>query len=485
MKRLRKIERFGMTMGMAFVLSVMPFCGVEAKKVTIDNDGKPMDNPYGKIEDIPPSYEADGLDYYDCYVPYGLTIEDIGGYCTSSYHDGVYVYGPMSDADKKRYAGDKVNLFNDSQTVASGTAVFDRYDSTGSIFKSKSDGFEVYAMAVQKFFFPDSIIGETDNGGHKWQQWDSTNRGTLIDVVLNDGTVIHFTLGDCNAEPHTNGWDSATSGSYTEVQSSELHYDQYRYLFSNVSSNCIELYGKRGSSDEISSPDAFMSKYGLKMDGSGKHIAYYRVYNKKIGDAGVKRTSKAGKEASYSLGDVSITGRSDDEDNTVALNDAKESDLKGMPKESKLLDDASIPSLPDSSSLSGDEKETVGLLKENLEEDSLSVQLIRYLRIAVVFLGLVMLLGIVLLNVAYLFDSANIFFDFSLLGALTLGYLYMSRSDGNVTQRRMVKISITLLVVGTLLVSGGVYAWVFYLTRKTMDFISWCGRVISYFKRAI
>lgn len=476
MKRLRKIWRFGMTVGMALVLSVMPFCGVEAKKVTIDNNGKPMDNPYGKIEDIPPSYEADGLDYYDCYVPYGLTIEDIGGYCTSTYYDGSNPYGPMSDADRKRYAGDKVNQFDPATTVASGTAIFDRDDGSGFIFKSGSSQYEVYAMAVQKFFFPDSIV-KSEQG--KWQTWDSTNRGTLIDVILTDGTVIHFTLGDCNAEPHTNGWDSATSGSYTDVKSSELHYDQYRYLFSNVSSNCIELYGQN------TAPDNFMAKYGLKMDGSGKHIAYYRVYNKKIGDAGVKRTSKAGKEASYSLGDVSITGRSDDESNTVELNDSKESDLKGMPKESKLLDDASIPSLPDSSSLSGDEKETIGLLKENLEEDSLSVQLIRYLRIAVVFLGLVMLLNIVLLNVAYLFDCVNILFDFSLLGALTLGHLYMSRSDGNVTPRRMIKISITLLVVGTLLVSGGVYAWVFYLTRKTMDFIGWFGRVISYFKRSI
>lgn len=479
MKRLRKIGRFGMTVGMALVLSVIPFCGVEAKKVTIDNDGKPMDNPYGKIEDIPPSYEADDLDYYDCYVPYGLTIEDIGGYCTSTYTDCGYSYGPMTDDCKKLYAGDKVNQYNASKDLeVKGRAVFDRYDDSGTIFKSKgTNSYETYAMAIQKFFFPDNIVSE--DGGNKWQQWGITNRGLLVDVILTDGTVIHFTIGSCNAEPHTNGWDSATSGSYTEVQSSELQYDQYKYLFSNVSSNCIELYGTDGAAT------AFMNKYGMKFDGSGNHIAYYRVYNKRIDDTDVKRTSSAGKEVSYSLGDVSITGRSDDKDNTVSLNDAKESDLKGMPKESKLLDDASIPSLPDSSSLSGDEKETIGLLKENLEEDSLSVQLIRYLRIAVVFLGLVMLLNIVLLNVAYLFDCANIFFDFSLLGALTLGYLYMSRSDGNVTPRRMVKISITLLVVGTLLVSGGVYAWVFYLTRKTMDFIGWFGRVISYFKRSI
>ena len=64
------------------------------------NNGQPRSNPYGKITTIAPSFS--GVDYYDCYVPYALTNEQLGGYSIANIVDGSDTYPPMAAAIRRQ-----------------------------------------------------------------------------------------------------------------------------------------------------------------------------------------------------------------------------------------------------------------------------------------------------------------------------------------------------------------------------------------------
>ena len=57
------------------------------------NNGQPRSNPYGKITTIAPSFA--GVDYYDCYVPYALTNEQLEWHMRNH---GLFVgYAPINN----------------------------------------------------------------------------------------------------------------------------------------------------------------------------------------------------------------------------------------------------------------------------------------------------------------------------------------------------------------------------------------------------
>ena len=53
----------------------------DAGEVLYDNSGHIRTNPYGD-SGLPPF--LDECDYYDCYIPYKKTLEQIGGYCVDA-----------------------------------------------------------------------------------------------------------------------------------------------------------------------------------------------------------------------------------------------------------------------------------------------------------------------------------------------------------------------------------------------------------------
>lgn len=428
------------------LLVVLFIARIDAYAITIDNDGSAMEVPYGKCEDVPSSYED--LDYYDCYLPYKLTTGEIGGCSLTGLWDLGNFYEPMTQGDMKLKIGDKVNL--QGVYAYCGGVPRSGYDSSAgnACLYTDANGNQVYAMAVQKFFF------NREEGN--FYGWDMSCRGQLIDVVLTDGTVIHFALGDTNAEAHTNGLVSATS-SAASGDATKLNYKQYHNLFSATAGNCIELW----VGTDVNS---FMRKYGFKYDGTGNHIAFYRMYNGKLGE-NHKRKSGVGTEPAFNLDGVTIS----DNDESSESGDSSgsrlvsEYEILAMDKfKPKLSDDASKIELPDGSELLSNERVNVDLIKETINTNTKD-KVIFYARVSVVFVGMLMLLYIILVVVAYSFDRVNNFIDFNLLQVITLGRFSISddeRQGQGYTLRRVIKLSFVCFIVGMLLVTGGIYAWI-------------------------
>ena len=63
------------------------------------------------------------------------------------------------------------------------------------------NGNKYYMMAIQEFFYCFPGIKEDAS----FPKWGSQN-GQLVDVILTDGTVIHFVIVDANDSAHTKWW---------------------------------------------------------------------------------------------------------------------------------------------------------------------------------------------------------------------------------------------------------------------------------------
>lgn len=421
---------------------------------TIDNNGNPRDNPYGKNESIPSSFV--GVDYYDCYIPYSKTVEEIGGICTSIGSNNPDGYYAMPDYVKTWRVGDRTNYQGDYAAVNGVSRV--GYDDTGCSIYTDSNGTKYYAMAVQKFFY---------NKDGAYFGWSTANRGQILDVIFTDGTVVHFIVGDANAEQHTNGW----SGGFVNEADficNTLNYTQYKYLFSCMSGNCFELWG--GSS---ACANGFLNKFGLKSDGSGNHVAYYRMYNAKISDP-PQRSSGVPTDVSYSLGNVTIDDTTPDSgannpnttqesENTYGFSTdlwVAEKDLNGMPNMIDLTEKATQINLPDGSELSNSESNNVVQIREDLSM-STTEKVLTTARVFVVLAGLLLYLYAIFLIVAYLFDRSNNFIDISLLSVMTLGVISKDKGifeEENEGLNRILKISFVCFIVGSMLIAGTIYS---------------------------
>lgn len=157
--------------------------------------------------------------------------------------------------------------------------------------------------------------------------------------------------------------------------------------------------------------------------------------------------------------DVSSSGSSSGNGSSSLVSEDKLDGMSGLT--AKLSDNANSFLLPDNSSLTGRENTVIFIMRSNMKM-STQERLITWVRVFIVFMGILMFLYIVILFVAYCFDIVNVFFDISLLKLVTFGKIsYDSDVDKNkMCLRRLLKYSIVLFCVGSLLVSGGVYVWV-------------------------
>lgn len=459
-----------------------------AEKVEYDNNGNTKLNPYGKNTSIPSSYE--GLEYYDCYIPYAKKLKEIGGICISGLtdHQTNKEYSAMPEKRREWYVGDFVNYeypYLDLSYSSGGFLPKGKYigayetDTNATIWKDEN-GNKYYGFAIQRFFYPDD---------KKYFPWSIENRGQLVDVILTDGTVLHFVVADANSHLDCNGFDGDTS-SGTDRVCSTLNYPQYRYLFSSVAGNCIELWAK--SADDVS---VFAKKYGL--NGAGTHIAYYRMYNGTMMD-NPTRTSKAGKEAAYSLsGEVIVTDTQSDQgrvsesadessessDNKkVALGDdavlKDEFELEGMKGfKSSISDSAEKIDLVDVTSLNTAEIDNMTYISNSISS-STKDKIMTAIKVSIVMIGILMLFYIILLIIAVSFDKSNTFFSFSLLGLISLGRLNLMDDEKNgngFTMKKLIRICVVLFVVSSMLISGvflsNIVQNIYYILMYILDFI--------------
>ena len=442
--------------------------GSKVSAVTLDNDGKALSKPYGDCK-VESSFKD--AKYYDCYVPYNTKVSEIGGWSTSviAYTDTTYNYSMKSYYPQRIDSTCFSYVINGYKSVSSGWHGANvSGESTGAQVFTDSKGNKYYGMAIQEFFYASG-----NEGSNNFPTWNTPNMlGQLVDVILTDGTVIHFVIVDANDSAHTNGGPMEKSLWNVQYTYSSMKNETYKHLFHAACGNCIELAGVSwgaGTSE-------LMSKYNLSEDGN--KIAYYRLYNVKI-DNSPERSESAGKDVSYSLGDVSITSKQDDSSDSNSVSNSEvliaENDLKGMPKEKLIKGTAKSISLPNGDDLTAGEKGTIDNVKESVKTDKKDI-LENKVRVLIAFIGLLMILYVVFLYAAYAFDYANIFVDISLLSVVTFGFLSLKdksmNSENKFYLKKVHRVAVVFLIVGIILISGSVSNWMYRLIRLVMNKIN-------------
>lgn len=214
-------------------------------------------------------------EYYDIQVPY-LTARDIGGYAVE-VDTNVARY--RFTAETYDYADNKIGckiLMQSSRTPSKLAKTV--YDSvTDSWLLDCEEGLR-YAITLPKGYFPDAMV---DIGFYPWAKLSDT--GIYADLILDDGTVIPCVVIDGINTVHSNGTDikdgwTATAKSrnndYTRYRLAELRLPQYEAFFHAAGCYAVEYFGNAS---------AFMDRYNICVDGSGRYINFIRVYRKKLG----------------------------------------------------------------------------------------------------------------------------------------------------------------------------------------------------------
>lgn len=215
----------------------------------------------------------DGVPYYDMDVPYKLTCGQIGGmlegtgkdrytgktFTRPSYVSNIHIGDGVSRETAASYM---TTLFSKSSTQYKIAAL---WESEGRVMSKDIPKMGTlygrYMSAIQPYFYSskDSF----------WKVSECV--GQYFDVVLTDGTVIPFIVIDENAKEHTNKDTSDSPSAYWPT--GKILMPEYNYLFNGCGGNCLELIGENGCVDD------FKKFYKL---GTDNHIAYYRMYKKKV-----------------------------------------------------------------------------------------------------------------------------------------------------------------------------------------------------------
>lgn len=432
---------------------------ITAHAVTLDNDGSEKENPYGDTG-LAKSFEAE---YYDCYMPYGLTLKEIGGYATGAIWAAYQQYNaPMAESMQNAHVGTFVNYENDllgrNSTLSRAFSGMNAYkeSDTGMQIVEDSNGTQYYISAFPGFMFYNSTAGTNGFPSYSSEAW-----GTAVDIILTDGTVIHFAMGDSVAPQHSNG--GIENPQYFDViyENAPLTMPQYKHLYQAQSGHSVEVWGTSGCSQ------AFMDKYNIGDGEDQNKIAVARIYNKKVGD-NPERASGVSEEVSYSLGDVTIgSGGGEDGDDGTGEDSmgnviTSEWDLVGMTHlKSKLAEQQSQIELKSREDLSTGEQYSVATVKENLEYEH-QASAIDTVRVSVVFVGLCLVFYSVMLLVCYLFDKSNSFIEISLVKFITFGYLEYTDDElakgqqGKASSKRLLVLVVIIMIIGCLFISGGV-----------------------------
>lgn len=467
-RKLRKVVILAM-------MCITLLCSIEVVKadVTIDNTGEEMKSGYYGDSKLASSFS--NAKYVDCYVPYKLTPEDIGGYAVGAYaastQNSEAKGAPMPESTRGKpvatvvtYEGYYDYLTNKWPALKAGNSAgftVETEESTQMDIVTDKNGNKYYMCAVQPWFFR-----HEKKGADNFPDVDTVSpdpKGYLFDVILTDGTCIHFVCMDINAAQHTNGIDETGESKFDTVYTnSELKMKQYNNLFSSQNGNTFELWGHNPC-------DGFMQKYNFGSGEDKTKIAYYRMYNIKLSDS-PQRNQGVGKEVSFSYGNVTIKEGSNGVDISNGLK--AEKDLTDMPSLDLISDDQNTVNLPDSSSLTAKENATVDYIRTNIKNER-EDKFYTFAVTSVVFVGLMLILYAVLLLLAYIFDRANILFNISLLGIISLGHLSYP-SDATMEKgflKRILKICFILIMVGSLLVTLHVLNIISMIVFKVMDML--------------
>lgn len=468
--------------------------------VGVANDGKLKSS--GKECFVDSGYTSSFKDikYYDATLPYKEKIKTIGGqykHMSKTYLDynigrstmiEFYTLARYADASKR------INMHTTYVRCFQGKYEKDTITKEGWQTITDKNGITYLLTAVQPYFFSCAVTktysadGSTtlDNGnyikkykGFPAEHGSSDPVGQLIDVILTDGTCIHFVCCDVNADGDTNGGGLSSWDGYRDY--TELHYKWYKNLFSAVNANCIEMLATEAGTK------AFRRNFGLESKSGGKGsvgIAYYRMYNKHLGDK-IEVTSEDAKKVVHNLGKQSVGTVN----KTNVKNNATVVSTKLAYQETDLSAYATLKETDiQGKYLSGANKGTLGQsdissLKEwedNINDSTILSGVLRFLRVLTQIIGILFLMWILLIYVGYWFDRLNNFVDLDAVGILTLNKLHTSDTEEECTfslksamkekkmtvnHKAILGICLTGGVFGVLVVSGQVYVILGYFVN--------------------
>lgn len=457
-----------------------------ADSYTINNDGKEKSKKEVYVDSkLPSSFRK--VKYYDCQIPYKLVPNDIGGWATKV--TGNANYGPMSEDDKKnKNMGSYINWQNDYTFKYGGTQSYE--SDTGCILITDKNGTQYYVTAIQGYFYNSSNVGK-----NSFPAFSIDNRGQLFDVILTDGTVIHFCVGDANSSHHTNGGvegkvdKGEDSGSDGVWYFSKVKMKQYKNLFAAQSANQIEIWGHSGCAEK------FQKKYNIGTGKKNVQIAYYRMYNKKISDAPKVATSDC-KKKSYKL---SISGIKSTSSNGVTSTDKSKASTDGisfantgMYSESEFIDNLCLVEedldFSNSDDLSKDQLKSITDWKNNIDYEN-EDGILKFIRVVVMFMGILFLVWMLFIYLCYWMDRINNFVDIDFLPMVTGGRLRVSPEEHECTfnpknfvkgqpqtvnHRAVLSICLIGIFFAVLVITGKLYDVINFLVRKILG---WLGLV--------
>ena len=446
-----------------FFVSVVPI-KADAVTVTLDNDGSPMGNPYGQCE-VKPSFDAD---YYDCYIPYNMTCEEIGGIATvmQDYIHSAKISGRVNYEGTIELASGLVNSWGGGLTPG-------YCENTDVMTMSAEDGTQYYVAAIPSFCYRHNLVGTNNFYG-----WSLENRGQLYDLILTDGTVLHFVVGDVKADAHTNGGGEVDDFYSTNT----VNYEQYYHLFQAEAGETLEVFGNGGGC-----VSKFMDYYNIGNGDDQNRIAYIRMYNIRLRDCEVVREDGIPAGVGYTHDGVTIVANpnanndditiTDENGNPISVNIVPESSLTGMPESVSIGADASDVALPDRENLTISELNSLQSSKDAIEARN-SIKVFDFARHAMVFLGLLLMVYVLLILLSAMFDRVNSFIDISLVSLFTFGAIKVSNEEetkGQVGYASNTKLYVSIgvmAVVSALLISGAVIPGVMKAVQWAFDGLS-------------
>jgi len=419
---------------------------------TMPNDGYEKENPYGD-SGLPSSFDSG--EYYDCAIPYNVTIGEIGGYAidivasTPSYSN----WQPLAEEKKAWYPGCYVNYYTDSCPTYGAEGYYE--EETGA-WTINYNGIEFYVSALQGFFFANDLAGT--NGFAPSGENSSACNGQVVDIILTDGTCIHFICSDFNSNNHTNGGPPESVLWNIMFEFETMYLPQYKNLYAAVGTNTIELYGKPGSASKV------QEKYNIGNGEGENRIAYYRMYNLNLNTSDFNAISEEAKSVSYNIGDIDDSSREGGHQSSSGSAIVSEWELAGMPKYGGIAEGQSNIDIVGRENLNTSELVTLEEIKADLElqEESISLDKARGF---VVFIGLLLMVYSMLLLTAMVLDKVNTWIDISMVKTVSLGIINYAPNDIDkedvsskyITTKKLTFSIIIIFVVGGVLVSGGVF----------------------------
>lgn len=424
-------------------------------------DGKAKDVPFGDLG-IDSTIDAK---YYDWFCPFNVSFEEIGGYATDCKYQsgcayvGAFSYLDSSSASEKYFDTAFNREFNKNGSSMWGYTI--KTEDNTNLNYIEKDGVKFYIAAIPK--------GVYNYSGSSFAFGNGTfmSNGFVFDVIIADGTVIHFIAGDgigvyhsnCDSGDVDNGWQDKL-----QLQFCKLKLPQYKNTFHACKPNqLLELWGGDGVASN------FASKYSISHENPIVGLRLYDAsavagFTIKNGVSGFDHKSKISVSSSTgSNGEVTsdnpnfISG-SFQEENYAVWNLLCEDNL------SDILSDASI------NNLNNDELTSLNNWQEQITK---APWYIRLGRMAVMLMGIIFVVWGILFYVSYWFDKINTYVDLDLMGILTFRKLKVAFDDNECTfrltdlaktDRRTINhkycliISITAIFFGVFLVSGLMFA---------------------------